>query len=310
MVATPIDPDPVLSTTEVGRLFDVHPSTVKRWCDRGRLSFSRTRGGHRRIPLSEALLRARQEGIAMPLHTFGEDAGAVWEVTLAAADRGDFGPARTLAEGWLEAREFEAIGDLIVHLGRQPDVDLSRLFDEGVRDFMREVGCRWEEGRLSVGEEHLLSETMTEALHCLRHRVSRERAMGDGSPVAVIGCADGERHDLGARCVQIALEGNGWKVRFLGADVPMEEWTALQQETGAALVGVSFSPLRAPADVLRCVRRLSEDYDPDRPHLLALGGGAAVDSTLASPGPFRDLRYFTGTGDLLRWLAVAGSVAT
>lgn len=242
----------------------------------------------------------------MPLHSFGGDAGAVWEVTLAAADRGDFEPARSLAVGWLEAREFEAIGELVVHLGRQPDVDLSRLFDEGVRDFMRDVGRRWEEGRLSVGEEHLLSETMAEALHCLRHRRRRNGALSEGAPVALIGCADGERHDLGARCVQLALEESGWSVRFLGADVPMEEWTALQRETRAALVGVSFSPLRAPADVLRCVRRLSDDYDPDRPHLLALGGGAALEPTLPSPGPFPDLRYFTGTGDLLRWLAVTG----
>ena len=136
---------------------------------------------------------------------------------------------------------------------------------------------------------------------------------GDGrrpAPVALVGCAEGERHDLGARCVRLVLEDRGWRVRFLGADVPLEEWSALQRETRAGLVAVSFSCIRAPADVLRCVRRLSAEYDAARPYALVMGGGATPELELPPRSPFRDLRYFTDTAGLLRWLAVTRTGAS
>lgn len=38
-----------LTTSEVARLFGVHPKTVVRWATSGRLPFTQTLGGHRRF---------------------------------------------------------------------------------------------------------------------------------------------------------------------------------------------------------------------------------------------------------------------
>jgi len=38
-----------LRVREVARLFSVHPDTVTRWCDEGKLPCWRTPGGHRRF---------------------------------------------------------------------------------------------------------------------------------------------------------------------------------------------------------------------------------------------------------------------
>lgn len=45
--------DPLLTPSEVARLFRVSSKTVTRWADRGKLTVRRTLGGHRRYLESE-----------------------------------------------------------------------------------------------------------------------------------------------------------------------------------------------------------------------------------------------------------------
>lgn len=302
-----LKPDPVLSTTEVGALFDVHPSTVKRWCDRGDLSFERTEGGHRRIPLSQVLRRARSEGQVLPLSAFGSDAGTVWLAGRAAEER-DFGPTQALLRRWLEGSALDRISDFLVHLCAESDAELPLIFDSGIRDLMEAVGARWADGRMGSGVEHQVSEAMTGALHRIRRLAAREgsgRPGSDPERVALVGCAEGERHVLGARCVRIALELEGWEVRFLGADVPLEEWITLQREYGARLLCISYSRMRCHADLLRATRLLASAYDSQRSYALALGGAARVEAPPSGAWPFSDLRFFPDTAGLASWLEAA-----
>ncbi len=300
-----LDPDPLLSTTEVGELFDVHPSTVKRWCDRGELECDRTDGGHRRIPLSQVLGRARSFGEPLPLLGFGGRAGRTWEAARAARD-GDFEPGRRLALDCLERDALGPFADLLVHLGRDRRVDLRRLLDEGLRPVMESVGRRWESGEVRVGEEHQVSEIVTGALHRLRRAPEPGGAEGSSAPVALVGCVEGERHVLGARCVRLVLERAGWRVRFLGADVPMEEWGALARIYGAGLICISFSRLRRRGDLMRCLRRLAEDYEPENPYALALGGGASLDGPVGEEWPFTAVGFFPATVPFTDWLGESG----
>lgn len=315
-----LDPDPTLSTTQVGDLFEVHPSTVKRWCERGELAFHRTDGGHRRIHLSDALRRGPEGGLARELAAFGDAAGSVWLAEQAAVSARDFEPARILSEDWLRGRDFHPIKELLVYLGRNHPGLLPELLDAVIREVMRGVGQWWEEGRLGVGGEHLASETVTEALFQLRRNLAPPNGTGTDRPVALVGCAEGERHVIGANAVRLLLEQRGWQVRFLGADVPVDSWEELQKEYRADLVCISFSSLRAWADVVRTVRRLGESYDPVRSYALALGGGMVrpellpagigsgrppsedLASLLASP-PFEALRVFRSTAEFADWLA-------
>ncbi|MDX1568586.1 MAG: cobalamin-dependent protein [Longimicrobiales bacterium] len=321
-----LDPDPTLSTTQVGDLFEVHPSTVKRWCERGELSFHRTEGGHRRIPLSAALGRGPEGAVARELTAFGPDAGSVWLAEQEALSDLDFGRARELTDAWMDHRDFQRIKEFLAYLGRNhPDI-LPHLLDGVTREVMRGVGQWWEEGRLGVGGEHLASETVTEALFQLRRDLISVSA-GSSQPttpasgrVALVGCYEGERHAIGAHAVRLLLEQRGWQVRFLGADVPVDTWEELQKEYGADLVCISFSSLRAWSDVARTVRRLAERYDPDRSYALALGGGmvgalseAAREedrriyeeelAALSESTPFEALRVFPGTVEFTEWLA-------
>jgi excisionase family DNA binding protein len=68
-----IDPDRLLTSTEVGELLQVNSSSVKNWVNEGRLTAFRTPGGHRRIRASDLVeFLAKHK---MPIPTSLESAG-------------------------------------------------------------------------------------------------------------------------------------------------------------------------------------------------------------------------------------------
>jgi len=297
--------DLFLTTSQVADLLDVHPSTVKRWCNEGDLAFEKTGGGHRRIHLSDALTLASEKEISTFLTPFVPYEGHVWSALNEVVDAGSYARFHALAMGWLLRGKAGRLSQLFLELGRHPGVSFPAFCDVGVGGFMTEVGDAWRAGQLRVGEEHMFSEALLEVLLQLRAEFLRQASPeGDrsvGRPVAVVGSMEGDRHSFGALCIRLALERRGWDVFYLGADVPVEDFAAMQKARGATLVGVSFAPPSSGADMKRCIRILTEFYDPGHPYALALGGRMAdgVDfSDLAPPftevGAFDSVAAFDG----------------
>ncbi len=69
MSPSPVQPENLLTPSEVATLFRVDPKTVTRWARAGKLSSIRTLGGHRRYRESEVrdllggLPQQRQDGL-------------------------------------------------------------------------------------------------------------------------------------------------------------------------------------------------------------------------------------------------------
>jgi excisionase family DNA binding protein len=286
--------DLFLTTTQVAELLSVHPSTVKRWCNDGDLDFDKTGGGHRRLHLHDVVELSRVRSIATFLDPFAPYEGHVWTAVNEAVHGGSFQRVHSLAMGWLQRGHLRRISALFTELGRQPGMSLARFCDEGIRGFMQEVGATWRSGRLRVGEEHMVTEALIEVL--LRMRApdpSLDNGNGSERPVAVVGSMEGDRHSLGSLCVRLMLERQGWDVFFLGADVPVEDFAAMQRARDAALVCVSFAPPNTAADMKRAVRILGEFYDPSHPYGLVLGGLLSEDPFLDDVElPFRQLGIF------------------
>lgn len=120
----------------------------------------------------------------------------------------------------------------------------------------------------------------------------------EGGPLAVVGAMEGDRHHLASLCLRIMLERRGWHVFYMGADVPVEDFAAIQKQHRASLVCVSFAPPNTGADMHRCVRILSEFYDARHPWSLVLGGGV---HPLPSPedmdAPFEAFRILSSLAE-------------
>ncbi|MEK9506962.1 helix-turn-helix domain-containing protein [Gemmatimonadota bacterium Y43] len=302
-----VEMDLHLTTTQVAELLDVHPSTVKRWCNDGDLEIDKTGGGHRRIALHEVLLLAELREIPTLLDGFAPYQDRVWTAIQEAVGEQRFDGVRELAMEWLKTGELWRISRLLLVLGRHPAVEFAAFCDDVVRGFMQSVGAHWSTGELRVGEEHLASESLAEVL--IRLREPFATAPDASRPLAVVGSMEGVRHGLGSWCVRLLLERHGWEVCFLGTDVPMEDFAAIQQSREASLVCISFASPAGAADMVRAMRILARFYEADRPFALALGGDLA-EAPEFDPAdlPFHDIGIFGSLRDFRDAIAPEGSM--
>jgi DNA-binding transcriptional MerR regulator/methanogenic corrinoid protein MtbC1 len=141
------------------------------------------------------------------------------------------GPQGGLLGGDAAARSpFHAARDSLTRaLDRFNDAGAHGVFDEMLAQFsveavLREVvvpflhtqGERWQNGDISLIQEHFASNVIRGRLAGL----ARGWASGAG-PRAVLACPPGELHDLALMVFGIVLRGGGWRVVFLGADTPV-----------------------------------------------------------------------------------------
>lgn len=66
MTPETIDPDQLLTSTQVGNLLQVNPSSVKKWVNDGHIVAFRTPGGHRRIRAGDLIQFLDQHKIPVP----------------------------------------------------------------------------------------------------------------------------------------------------------------------------------------------------------------------------------------------------
>lgn len=297
----------LLTTSSAAELLGLHPSTIKRWSDRGAIPSVKTEGGHRRIHLRNVLAAARERGIPTFLDPFNPWEANVWLAVRAAAGGGGFDRLIGLALGWLASGETDLLGRLFFEVGRREEIPFPRFLDECVRGFMSSVGEEWRNGRLQVGEEHMATQVVLEAL--FRLRMSREsislpwKGPVEERPVAILGSMEGDYHDLGAQAARSILEMDGWKVYYLGPNVPVEEFATVQRAQVADLVCISFSSKNTLPDLQRAVKVLSQFYQPRTPFALALGGGLeGVSAEDLEDGPFEDLSFSRSAEEFQQWL--------
>jgi DNA-binding CsgD family transcriptional regulator len=82
------------------------------------------------------------------------------------------------------------------------------------------IGELWEQRSLTVADEHLATEITRRAL--VRVVDSLRCAPPSSRETVLLAAVEGERHVIGLRMVADLLDGAGYRVLFLGADVPTE----------------------------------------------------------------------------------------
>lgn len=133
-----------------------------------------------------------------------------------------------------------------------------------VLPFLEVLGDRWEEGTMSVAQEHFASGLVRRRLSAL----SLGPAGGRG-PVAVLACPPGELHDIALLAFGLLLARQGWQVRFLGADTPLLDLARAARTVGADVVILAATRVTALEAHTTGLRHLS------RHHRLLLAGRGA-----------------------------------
>jgi methanogenic corrinoid protein MtbC1 len=107
-----------------------------------------------------------------------------------------------------------------------------------IRAAQDEIGRLWQQNRVTIAQEHMASAISQLSLAVLFERATRARPLGK---TFVLACVEGELHDLPARIVADFLELEGFDVRYLGADVPTADLTAMVAAEPPDLVGLSVT---------------------------------------------------------------------
>ncbi len=102
---------------------------------------------------------------------------------------------------------------------------------------MNEVGRRFEAEEYFVPELLLSARAMKSAMELIRPLLAARGAQPLGR--VVIGTVKGDLHDIGKNLVASMLEGGGFQVIDLGADVPPEKFVEAVQQHDAQIVALS-----------------------------------------------------------------------
>jgi diguanylate cyclase (GGDEF)-like protein len=160
-------------------------------------------------------------------------------------------------------------------------MDVASVHSRVIAPAMYRVGDLWQHGDASVADEHLataISQNVLGRLFPFALRVeprSRERVM--------LAAPQGEHHVLGLRMAGDVLEGAGFDVLYLGADVPAAALVEACRTHSPAVLGLTVTmPLNAPT-LIQAIEVVCELAEP--PAILVAGHAArlVIEQGLAVP---------------------------
>jgi diguanylate cyclase (GGDEF)-like protein len=202
---------------------------------------------------------------------------------------GEGDPSRRKVDGALEAnsrRYGDALGaadgaaaERVALECLQEGIAIEALYARVLAPAMRRIGCLWEEGAITIGDEHLAT-AITHRVMASAYGASFGRAIARPGRI-MLAVVEGQRHALGLRMAADVLELGGYEVNYLGADVPRDALVEAVESRRPDLIGLSSILSPEPSSLLAAVSRLRDAF-PELPILV--GGHGAPDARLTGTG--------------------------
>lgn len=256
----------LLTTRQLADSLGISESSVKRWIDDGEIAAERTRGGHRRVPIAEAMRFMRSRGIrptsdaattgggAPALGPVDERASHEFEQALVADD---LGRARAIVSGrFLSGADMAAIADGLV------------------RPALERIGELWKCSRSGIMAEHRAVDACVTLLRELGGWIP---APPSNAPRAVVCGSPGDPYLLPPMLAALVLRERGFDARSLGPFTPLETM-ALACSTYSARLGAACVSVPQSSRVLREWSDLARAADDAGTRLVL--GGRCVDAAL------------------------------
>ncbi len=139
-----------------------------------------------------------------------------------------------------------------------------------VAPLFRAIGDEWHAGSLLPSQEHLATAIVRSVLGRVLARIP---VAGD-APVLLVATPAGERHEIGALLAAAEATIEGWRVVYLGADLPAAEIASAAKVVGARMVALGSVYAPDPGSLRREVEAVRAAL-PEQVTLL-VGGPAMV----------------------------------
>jgi MerR family transcriptional regulator, light-induced transcriptional regulator len=204
-----------------------------------------------------------------------EPAGEPMATAVALGDRAaEFCAAAVGAAQRLDAGALQAVLErATVSLG------VPEFLERVAAPAIREIGHGWQNGTMTVGQEHLATVVFRRVLGWIIDTVEA----GESEARLLVATPPGKMHELGALLAGAAAASEGWEVVYLGADLPASEVLSAAEQADVQAVALSIVLPAGDADLTQTIRQIREGLPPAVQLFL---GGAAVDE---DPERFRKL---------------------
>jgi MerR family transcriptional regulator, light-induced transcriptional regulator len=282
------DKAPVYTIKTVVHVTGITPATLRAWERRyGVLAPGRSEGGYRLYSERDiaTLIWLKNEvdaGVAISRavallemhHQAGDEPELGVKLDLAAGQpavtaSAGVRNARTIGDDLLNAlmafQEGEAEGLLAEAFALHP---VEQVLEQVITPTLVEIGERWHGGEVTVVQEHFATAFLRRRLTALFDVYSNA---GSG-PLAITGSAPSEWHDVGILLVSLILRRHGWRVIYLGQNVPANplHWAiGGQRPSLVCLSATTRGSAESLVEVARSIHQLPEPHPR-----LALGGWA------------------------------------
>lgn len=280
------------SPKQLARAIGVSESSMKRWVDQGRVRMTRTRGGHRRIPLEEGIRLIREHDVTLV------DPGALGMGDLAEGLAVADAPDEALYEALRNEQAARARG--IILAAYLQGVSLEHLFDDLIAPAMHRIGQLWEHGQEGISIEHHATDTCFHAVNQLRTLLP---AVGGEAPVAIGGAPVDDPYILPSMMVATVLNSLEFNTINLGPSTPVDILADAAERHSAKVVWVSISACRQTTKLADELHGCADRLGKSGARLVV--GGRAIPASLR-----RDDRYLDIVPSMVELGAFARGVRT
>lgn len=207
------------NSQEAAKILGVNVSSIKRWTDEGKLECIKTAGGHRKFMmehLSHFLEKNKKKTSKVNLFPLEDTTDLKISHYII---RGDFDYLRSYVLKNAVACERNRVQQVLngLYLGQYP---LHQIYDELVTPIMYDVGSYWNQGQMSIAEEHFASQTIRDSIIRLQGiiRVPRKK-------IGNIICLNlsNELHDIALKMVDHILEARGFQMFYSGQKTLLDD---------------------------------------------------------------------------------------
>lgn len=178
-----------------------------------------------------------------------------------------------LSELFLQGEEEEALKFVRNYLNSHSYEELN---EQLVTPAMYRIGELWEQNKVSVAEEHLATAVCEFVLSATEIRAEEK----DGRLKAMIFAPQGEEHYIGLKMVAAMFREEGYAVRYMGPNVPLDAALSLADDWQPDVVALSG----ALAHRLPVLKTYAQSFTKLKHGPTVLIGGRAV--TLANYGEY------------------------
>jgi MerR family transcriptional regulator, light-induced transcriptional regulator len=176
---------------------------------------------------------------------------------------------------------------------------VDEVLDQVIGPLLFTIGSLWHQGMLKPANEHLATTTIRRVLVWMA-----DLSVPDtGAPMIVVGTPANQMHELGAMLAATTAAGNGWRVAYLGPNLPAEELARAVKHARADSLALSIV-FPTDDDELPDELRTLRKHLPPNTGLVVGGSGASYYADVLQEIGAHQLASLAGMRHWLRVRAV------